>query len=412
MSQDRPATPRERAVQGFERAFGRSPERLTRAPARVNLIGEHTDYNEGFAMPCAIDRDTVVAAARRDDDIVDVIACDLLAEPDGSSGITGEASVGVAGRDAQGARGRFRIGDAADVSASPQWLRYVQGMVAVLREQGHAVGGATLSIAGNVPQGAGLSSSASLEMAIGHAFSALNGWTLPPTTMALAGQRAENVYAGCRCGVLDQLSSSLGVKGQALLMDCRSLEVRPIPMPEDIAVLVVDSKIQRGLVDSEYNLRRQQCEAAAKGLGVKALRDVDDALWSRLGGQLDPVVRRRARHIISDSQRCAGLADALSRGDLAAIGHLMRESHESMRDDFEITVPAIDALAALMQDVIGEHGGARMTGGGFGGCVIALAPRAMVDEIRVAVERGYRSPDGRAAEFHVCAASDGAGVLV
>ena len=395
MSQDLPATPRERAVQGFERAFGQAPARLSRAPARVNLIGEHTDYNEGFAMPCAIDRDTVVAAARRDDDVVEVLACDLPAEADVDGG----------------ARGRFRIGDAADVSASPQWLRYVQGMVAVLREQGHAVGGATLSIAGNVPQGAGLSSSASLEMAIGHAFSALNGWALPPTTMALAGQRAENVYAGCRCGVLDQLSSSLGVKGHALLMDCRSLEVRPIPMPEDIAVLVVDSKIQRGLVDSEYNLRRQQCEAAAKGLGVKALRDVDDALWSRLGGQLDPVVRRRARHIISDSHRCAGLADALSRGDFAAIAHLMRESHWSMRDDFEITVPAIDALAALMQDVIGDHGGARMTGGGFGGCVIALAPRAMVDEIRTAVERGYHSPDGRAAEVHVCAASDGAGVL-
>ncbi|WP_431287748.1 galactokinase [Roseateles chitinivorans] len=401
MSQDLQATPRERAVQGFERAFGSSPERLSRAPARVNLIGEHTDYNEGFAMPCAIDRDTVVAAARRDDDVVEVIACDLAAEKGGEGGEGGEG----------GARGRFRIGDAADVSASPQWLRYVQGMVAVLREQGHAVGGATLSIAGNVPQGAGLSSSASLEMAIGQALSALNGWTLPPTTMALAGQRAENVYAGCRCGVLDQLSSSLGVKGHALLMDCRSLEVRPIPMPEDIAVLVVDSKIQRGLVDSEYNLRRQQCEAAAKGLGVKALRDVDDALWSRLGGQLDPVVRRRARHIISDSQRCAGLADALTRGDFAAIGQLMRESHWSMRDDFEITVPPIDALAALMQDVIGDHGGARMTGGGFGGCVIALAPRAMVDEIRVAVERGYRSPDGRAAEVHVCAASDGAGVL-
>ncbi|RZI59512.1 MAG: galactokinase [Rubrivivax sp.] len=396
MSQDRQATPRERAVQGFERAFGQSPERLSRAPARVNLIGEHTDYNEGFAMPCAIDRDTVVAAAHRDDDVIEVLACDLPAE---------------AGGPGDGARGRFRIGDATDVAASPQWLRYVQGMVAVLREQGHAVGGATLSIAGNVPQGAGLSSSASLEMAIGHAFSALNGWSLPPTTMALAGQRAENVYAGCRCGVLDQLSSSLGVKGHALLMDCRSLAVRPIPMPADIAVLVVDSKIQRGLVDSEYNLRRQQCEAAAKGLGVTALRDVDDALWSHRAGQLDPVVRRRARHIIWDSRRCAGLADALMRGDLAAIGHLMRESHWSMRDDFEITVPPIDALAALMQDVIGDHGGARMTGGGFGGCVIALAPRALVDEIRVAVERGYRSPDGRAAEVHVCAASDGAGVL-
>jgi len=398
MSQTPSTPPRDRAVDGFQRAFGRAAERLSRAPARVNLIGEHTDYNEGFAMPCAIDRETVVAAAPREDDVIEVLACDLPG---------GQGQAGASG----GAFGRFRVGEAADVSASPQWLRYVQGMVAVLREQGHAVGGATLAIAGNVPQGAGLSSSASLEMAIGQALSALNGWTLTPTAMALTGQRAENVYAGCRCGVLDQLSSSLGVKDHALLMDCRSLDVRPIAMPADLAVLVVDSKIQRGLVDSEYNLRRQQCEAAARGLGVKALRDVDEALWSRLGGTLDLVVRRRARHIISDSRRCAGLAGALGHGDLAAIGHLMRESHWSMRDDFEITVPAIDALAALMQEVIGEHGGARMTGGGFGGCVIALAPRAMVGEIRAAVERGYRSPDGRAAELHVCAASDGAGQL-
>ena len=401
MSESRQTSPRERAVAGFERAFERAPTRLSRAPARVNLIGEHTDYNEGFAMPCAIDRETVVAAAPREDGILEVLACDLNGAEDGGRG-------GLAG---DGALGRFRVEDAANVGGSPQWLRYVQGMVAVLREQGQAVGGATLAIAGNVPQGAGLSSSASLEMAIGQALSALGGWTLAPTAMALAGQRAENVYAGCRCGVLDQLSSSLGVQDHALLMDCRSLEVRPVPMPADIAVLVVDSKIQRGLVDSEYNLRRQQCEAAARGLGVRALRDVDDGLWSRLGGQLDPVVRRRARHIISDSRRCAGLADALARGDFAEISRLMRESHWSMRDDFEITVPAIDALAALMQDVIGSAGGARMTGGGFGGCVIALAPRAMVDEIRLAVERGYRSPDGRAAELHVCAASDGAGVL-
>ncbi len=401
MSESRQTTPRERAVAGFERAFERTPTRLSRAPARVNLIGEHTDYNEGFAMPCAIDRETVVAASPREDGIVEVLACDLPGDTAGALG-------GLGGG---GAVGRFLVDDAANVEASPQWLRYVQGMVAVLREQGQAVGGATLAIAGNVPQGAGLSSSASLEMAIGQALSALGGWTLAPTAMALAGQRAENVYAGCRCGVLDQLSSSLGVKDHALLMDCRSLEVRPVPMPADIAVLVVDSKIQRGLVDSEYNLRRQQCEAAARGLGVRALRDVDDGLWSRLGGQLDPVVRRRARHIISDSQRCAGLADALARGDFAEISRLMRESHWSMRDDFEITVPAIDALAALMQDVIGTAGGARMTGGGFGGCVIALGPRAMVDEIRLAVERGYRSPDGRAAEVHVCAASDGAGVM-
>ena len=382
------ATPRERAARGFLRAFGTEAQRLARAPARVNLIGEHTDYNEGFAMPCAIDRDTVVAAAPRDDDVVEVLACDQ-----------GDAI------------GRFRVGDAADVSGSPQWLRYVQGMVAVLRQQGLAVGGAQLAIAGNVPQGAGLSSSASLELAVGQALSALNGWQLAPKAMALAGQRAENVFAGCQCGVLDQMSSALGVAGHALLLDCRSLEVRPIALPAGTAVLVIDSKIQRGLVDSEYNLRRRQCETAAAGLGVRALRDVDDSLWSRRGGALDLVVRRRARHIVSDSRRCELTAAAMASGDLREIGRLMRESHWSMRDDFEITVPAIDALAALVQDVIGDAGGARMTGGGFGGCVIALAPRAMIDEVRAAVATGYCSPDGRQAEVHVCAASGGAGVL-
>jgi galactokinase len=388
MSNDLQATPRQRAVDGFTRAYGTPPQHLSRAPARVNLIGEHTDYNEGFAMPCAIDRDTVVAASPRDDDVVEVLACDL-----------------------QGAIGRFHVGDAARVEGSPQWLRYVQGMVAVMKAQGRPMGGAQLAIAGNVPQGAGLSSSASLEMAVGQVLTALNGWQLERKSMALAGQLAENTYAGCRCGVLDQMSSSLGVEGHALLLDCRSLDVRPIPVPAGTAVLVIDSKIQRGLVDSEYNLRRQQCEAAAKGLGVKALRDVDDSLWSRRGGELDLVVRRRARHIISDSRRCELMAAAMIHGDPREIGRLMRESHWSMRDDFEITVPAIDGLAAMVQDVIGDAGGARMTGGGFGGCVIALAPHELVDEVRTAVARGYRSPDGREAEVHVCAASGGAGVM-
>lgn len=388
MSTTLQATPRERAVDGFTRAYGLAPQHLSRAPARVNLIGEHTDYNEGFALPCAIDRDTVVAAAPRDDDVIEVLACDM-----------------------QGATGRFTVGDAARVDGSPQWLRYVLGMVAVLKQQGLAVGGAQLAIAGNVPQGAGLSSSASLEMAVGQALAALNGWQLSRQAMSLAGQKAENMYAGCQCGVLDQMSSSFGVEGHALLLDCRSLDVQPIALPADTVVLVIDSKIQRGLVDSEYNLRRQQCEAAAKGLGVKALRDVDDSLWARRGGELDLVVRRRARHIISDSRRCELMSGAMASGDLREIGRLMRESHWSMRDDFEITVPAIDALAALVQDVVGDAGGARMTGGGFGGCVIALAPRGMVEDIRTAVAQGYRSPQGRVAEVHVCAASNGAGAL-
>lgn len=359
---------------------------MARAPGRVNLIGEHTDYNDGFALPCAIDRETVIAARTRGDGIVRAVAADDGHRED-----------------------RFAAAGPIVPIAAPHWANYVRGVVAALIRQGHAIGGAELAIAGNVPQGAGLSSSASLEVAVGQALKMLFGLDVSPTALALAGQRAEHDFAGCLCGIMDQLVSAHGKAGHALLLDCRSLETMSVPLPADVAIVIIDSRIQRGLVDSEYNLRRRQCEQAAVQFCVKALRDVSPALFAAHETDLDPLLLRRARHVVSENERTLAAAAALRAGDLKRIGALMRASHASLRDDFEVSVPAIDALVDLVNGVIGDAGGARMTGGGFGGCVVALAPRAMAAEVKAAVLRHWRSNSGEPAVVHECLAADGAG---
>jgi galactokinase len=293
------------------------------------------------------------------------------------------------------------------------WANYVRGVVKMLLERGLPLAGAELAIAGNVPQGAGLSSSASLEVAVGQAFKSLLGLSeLTPTDLALVGQRAENQFVGCNCGIMDQLISARGAAGHALLIDCRSLDAAPVPMPADLAVMIVHSRVRRGLVDSEYNARRQQCEAAARHYGVRALRDLDLATLEAGAAGLDPVVLRRARHVVSENRRTLEAAEALADNDLVRLGELMARSHDSMRDDFEITVPAIDRLVAITQQAIGAEGGARMTGGGFGGCIVALMPEARVESVRAVIEAGYRAPNGEAATIWVCHASAGAGPVV
>jgi len=263
-----------------------------------------------------------------------------------------------------------------------------------------------------VPQGAGLSSSASLEVAIVQAFKTLQGLAdLDPTDMALIAQRAENRFVGCNCGIMDQLISARGQAGHALLLDCRTLQARAVPLPAGVAVLIVNSRVRRGLVDSEYNLRRRQCEAAAQHFGVTALRDATPAMLARHGAALDPVVLRRARHVVTENQRTLDACDALAAGDLRRMGELMAASHASMRDDFEITVPPIDRLVEILQEAIGPAGGARMTGGGFGGCVVALLPQAQVAAVVAAVESHYRTPAGESAAVYVCRAAAGAGPL-
>ena len=262
-----------------------------------------------------------------------------------------------------------------------------------------------------MPQGAGLSSSASLEVAIGQAFKEALGLHISQAEIALNGQQAENQFVGCNCGIMDQMISASGKQDHALLIDCRSLETHLIPMPSDLAVLIVNSNVRRGLVDSEYNTRRQQCETAARHYGVKALRDLDLAALEAGKAGLDEVCYRRARHVVGDNTRTLAAADALESGDLVRLGQLMAESHAAMRDDFEITVPPIDGLVEIIKAKLGREGGVRMTGGGFGGCVVALLRPAQVAEVIAAVDAEYPARFGIKADSYVCRASAGAGKL-
>ena len=383
------ATLQTRIDTAFTQHFGHAPTLHVRAPGRVNLIGEHTDYNDGFVLPCAIDFETRIAIGPRSDRQVRICACDY-----------GDAL------------DQFDLDAPITPRPDAQWANYVRGVVQVLLAKGLALGGMDMAIAGDVPQGAGLSSSASLEVAVGQAFNALyNSELLTPTDIALAAQKAENSFVGVNCGIMDQLISACGEADHALLIDCRSLTTQAVPVPAGLAVMIVHSHVQRGLVGSEYNTRRQQCEAAAAHYGVKALRDIDVARLERDAAGLDAVVLRRARHIVTENQRTLDAAQALSTGDLQRLGQLMAASHDSMRDDFEITVPPIDHLVAILQAAIGPQGGARMTGGGFGGCVVALLPEAVVPTARAAVAAQYRAPNGDAATVYVCHASAGVGVV-
>lgn len=373
----------------FKQTFGYEPELFVRAPGRVNLIGEHTDYNDGFVLPCAIDYETVIALSVRADQQVIVVAADYQNEQD-----------------------FFNLGSPIEAHPTQMWSNYVRGVVKCLLEKGLKLSGLELVIAGNVPQGAGLSSSASLEVAVGEAFNQAFHLNLSPAENALNGQKAENSFVGCNCGIMDQMISASGEQDHALLLDCRSLETRLVPMPEDLSVLIVHSNVKRGLVDSEYNTRRQQCELVAAHFGVTALRDVnlEQLEMAYQSGDLDAVAYRRARHVITENQRTLDAADALAKGDLVKMGQLMAQSHDSMRDDFQITVPAIDKLVSILQQSIGVDGGARMTGGGFGGCVVALMSPAKVSEVVAVVETQYPAQTGLTPTFYVCKAQPGAGL--
>lgn len=362
---------------------------VVRAPGRVNLIGEHTDYNDGFVLPCAIDYQTMIAASPRSDLVVRVLALDMNNEQD-----------------------EFVISKAISPSTEKPWSNYIRAVVQMLLADGFDLTGADLVISGNVPQGAGLSSSASLEVAVAQTFKSLYAINhLSTTQMALLAQRAENEYVGCKCGIMDQLISAQGLAHHALLIDCRSLNTQAVHIPEELAIMIVHSNVQRGLVDSEYNTRREQCEAAAQHYQVKALRDIDYATLIQNRGQLDELTFKRAKHIVTENQRTLDAAKALAQNDIQTMGVLMAQSHASMRDDFEITVPPIDQLVAILQNAIGPAGGARMTGGGFGGCAVALMPEHLIEKVKLAVLEHYKAPNGQAATIYVCQAHAGVSLI-
>ena len=372
----------------FSSVLGYVASHIIQAPGRVNLIGEHTDYNDGFVLPCAIDYQAIVAASRRDDNIVRVVAVDYDNEVN-----------------------QFDITQPLEFDQQCMWVNYVRGVIKCLLDRGYVLGGADIVVSGNVPQGAGLSSSAALEVVIGQTFKALFDLSISQQEIALNGQQAENQFVGCNCGIMDQLISAEGEQNHALLIDCRSLVTTAVAMPEDMAVVIINSNKKRGLVDSEYNTRRVQCEQAAAFFGVPALRDVTLAMFTEREAELDVMVAKRARHVITENMRTELAAIALSNSNMAVLAELMAESHASMRDDFEITVPEIDTLVDMVKGVIGNQGGVRMTGGGFGGCIVALVPPTFVDAITAEVNAKYQAATGLQATIYVCKAMAGAGVI-
>ena len=305
----------------------------------------------------------------------------------------------------------FSLDEEIKFNPDCMWSNYIRGVVKCLQMRGYQFKGVDIVVSGNVPQGAGLSSSAALEVVIGATFNTLYSLNMRTAEIALNGQQAENEFVGCNCGIMDQLISAQGKAGHALLIDCRSLQTTAVSMPKDIAIMIINSNKTRGLVDSEYNTRRQQCEQAASFFAVKALRDVTIEQFNLRQEGLDEVVAKRARHVISENARTEEAAKALIAGDLPLLGKLMQESHISMRDDFEITVQEIDTIVDIVKAQIGEQGGVRMTGGGFGGCVVALVPPAFVAPIKKALALEYERATGLKECVYVCQAQAGVGAL-
>lgn len=376
------------AAAGFKTICGYEPTTFVQAPGRVNLIGEHTDYNDGFVMPCAINYCAVVACAKREDDIIRLISVDY-----------------------DNATDEFKVGQTIEPTEDKLWANYMRGVVHFLKQRGYEFGGADIAVSGNVPLGSGLSSSAALEVVTGQALKTLYDLDVSQTDLALIAQQAEHHFAGSLCGIMDQLISACGEQGSALFIDCRSLEKQAVSIPDNTVIMIVNSNIKHSLVDGEYNSRRRQCETAAAKIGVKALRDADMVALNSAISDTNSEVYRRARHVITENARTQAMVEVLQNGDLSRAGELMAQSHASMRDDFEITTPEIDFLAETLQTAIGDKGGARMTGGGFGGCVVALLPAELVDTARTAVENSYQAQTGIKESIYICTAQAGAGVL-
>ncbi|MEX0682722.1 MAG: galactokinase [Dehalococcoidia bacterium] len=364
-------------TRAFAERHGRPATLIAEAPGRVNLIGEHTDYNDGFVLPAAIDRTTAVAAAPRDDTRVRVHAVDFDQCDD--------FSLSAAKRHPMGG-----------------WRNYVRGVLWALLDHQVPLRGVDLSISSDVPAGAGLSSSAALELAVAGALCAAASVALPPRELALLCQRAEHMYAGVQCGIMDQFASALGEAGRALFLDCRSLDVEHIPIPEDIAIVVIDSRVPRDLAATPYNRRHGECTEAASALGVASLRDADATDIPKLPNKL----QGRARHVITENARVLAAVAALRTGDTAALGRLLAESHASLRDDFEVSTPEIDALVELASDAPGVIG-ARLTGGGFGGGTVNLVEAGQTQAPIDAVVSAYKQRTGLDAEAHVCRAVGG-----
>ncbi len=354
------------AVETFRKQFGAAPERLVRSPGRVNLIGEHTDYNDGFVLPLAIERTLWIAFRARDDDSVRMWSAlgDQWAE--------------------------FSL---SSLTRGGGWSAYVQGVANELQHSGRPLRGWEGIVISDIPTGAGLSSSAALELATARTFAEVSPFPWDPVEMAVISQRAENDWVGMNCGIMDQLICAAGHEDQALLIDCRALTWTAAEVPADAVVVVLDTSTRRELVGSAYNDRVASCEEAAAAFGVDALRDLDGETLREGRDRVDPVTYRRARHVVSENDRTLAMAKALNNGALGEAGELMQASHASMRDDFEISSVALDAMVVAAMQSPGCFG-ARMTGGGFGGSCVALVAADAVDAFASEALAAYASATG------------------
>lgn len=347
----------DRVATAYREAYGEPPEQIVGAPGRVNLIGEHCDYNEGLVLPCAIDRETMIAIGAGSDGAIRVRSADFSKDGDAF------------------------VANAPVVPADTDWKNHVRGVAHFMQRRGIDLPSVNLAIAGNLPIGVGLSSSASLGVAVALALALRSGADLKCADFAHLAQQAENDFVGCACGIMDQMASACGEAGTALLVDCRSLERRAIPIADGLAIVIIDSGIRRTLTDSPFNARRSECEAAAAHYGIPALRDLDTETLVRQRSDLDDALFRRARHVVTEIDRVHEAIDALATTDLTTLSELMRASHRSLRDDFEVSIPPIDALVSSIAAIVGDRGGVRMTGAGFGGCLVAIVAAEAADEI-------------------------------
>lgn len=371
----------------FREIYG-GPSRVYRAPGRVNLIGEHTDYNDGLVMPAAIQFYIWVAIAPRADRTLRVYSSNYCESVD------------------------FDLEEKGPL-ARHHWSDYVRGVAVALEQAGHRLRGADLLLGGDVPVGSGLSSSAAIEVASAHALLANSGVSVSPVEIARLCQRAENEFVGTRCGIMDQFVSCCGQAGRALLLDCRSLAYRLLPIPPHISLVICNTMMRHELANGEYNTRRAECEEGVQRMSqflpdILALRDVSMADLENYGHELPHVIYQRCRHVISENARVLETADALERGDLAACGRGMAESHRSLRDDYQVSCAELDLMVKLAQKQAGLYG-ARMTGGGFGGCTINLVRSDAVAEFQRAVASGYEQETGVRPQIFVSSAAEGAG---
>jgi len=377
-------------IEKFKTHFESRKIRLFQAPGRVNLIGEHTDYNDGYVFPMAIDRTTKIAIARRKDKLLNVWSENM--------------------------KELVTINFDQPVKKRDHWSDYVAGVAAILINAGFAIDGADVFIESDVPVGSGLSSSAALEVSVAFSLLTINSYELERKKLALLCQNAENEFVGMNCGIMDQFIASHARQGKALFLDCRTLEYKLLPLnPEAAKIVICNTMVKHELSGSEYNIRRSQCEQGVQVLSktypdIQALRDISLIQFHYAKDELPEVIKKRSRHVISENERVLLAMERLKRGDLTSFGKLMDASHDSLRDYYEVSCEELDIIVNLARKLPGIYG-ARMTGGGFGGCTVNLVQIEHVDQFCTEISKQYREQTGLKPDIYVCSPSDGVGEI-